>query len=331
MFKRRSRLAFALAVPFVLGGCAGGVSQLDSAALTVQTRMGQGIKTLMDFISPEKQKSCGLDATSCKAVKFPAVFQDFEAFMPQVVETMLALDPRYKPYFESNFRFFRNPAASTNAGAIAFFDFEQGFTGINNWPELHQSYRDQYASLLKTLPPEQRPNISTLNGVLLMFALANEYTHWKLDHEGTTYERKLAADRNDAATFCSLYAREQHVSDLMSMDLMTRLIKHAADNKDRELAMAVRIIVKALHWENSDAWYDLTTAGRYDDAYTTYRDMAFERLAPNIRPVRGACVGIAGLPWETNQLSHSMITRLQSPLTQSMPKTATPKKLFYFF
>lgn len=305
MIFRRSRIAFTLAAAMAAAGCAG--PDTAGKLITQLSKLDAG--GVVALTPPDT--SCKPNDTACAPIRFSNVSGSFKQVMPEVAEVMIRLDPRYKDYLRhSDIRFYSNQSESSIPGALAFYDTEKKYTAVNDYPEAHQKHNDKlgyYLSVLgEQIPEAIRPDIGMLKGLMLMAALANEFAHYKSEQAGySTIMPTLKA--KDTNRFCAAYARVQHVSDLMSLDIMERVLRHAVKTNDQKLRIAARLVTQVALWPEATPWLDAVEANEPTISALASGLMVKSRLRLNMRAYAAECGGIKGKPWVIYQLSPTTI------------------------
>lgn len=91
--------------------------------------------------------------------------------------------------------------------------------------DLHR-YKSEYTVATVVIPKSQRPDFDQYMVVLTALSLANEKAHFDQDQAGSLkdfFELKAA---NETGKYCALYGLQQHVSDIVMLDMAIRLSEY---------------------------------------------------------------------------------------------------------
>lgn len=233
------------------------------------------------------------------------------------VKSLAALDARYAEYFSrSHFLLAQRRGQSYAPNAIAFFVGKSAFTVINDFEDTKAKTRAFYNIATADMAAEARPSYGQFLAVRMMTALSNEYAHWRQYNQGLY----IQAENDAASDFdCAVYARMQHASDLMSMDMLKRLLVLSRDNKDARTGFAATISASILlNWNRAMDWSKAVIEGDDKSERKAIAEMARYRLPANNATV--GCVPQDGtLPWVTTHLPKSLIQSIDAPITQPFP------------
>ena len=88
--------------------------------------------------------------------------------------------------------------------------------------DLHR-YKSEYTIATVVIPKSQRPDFDQYMVVLTALSLANEKAHFDQDQAGSLKDFFALKAENETAKYCALYGLQQHVSDIVMLDMAIRL------------------------------------------------------------------------------------------------------------
>lgn len=87
-------------------------------------------------------------------------------------------------------------------------------------------YKTEYVVATSIIPKSQRPDFDQYMTVLTALSLANERAHFEQDRNGSFNDFFHYRAEKELNESCSLYALQQHVSDIVMFDLALKLETH---------------------------------------------------------------------------------------------------------
>lgn len=88
--------------------------------------------------------------------------------------------------------------------------------------DLHR-YKSEYTVATVVIPKSQRPDFDQYMVVLTALSLANEKAHFDQDQAGSLKDFFDLKAANETGKYCALYGLQQHVSDIVMLDMAIRL------------------------------------------------------------------------------------------------------------
>lgn len=238
-----------------------------------------------------------------------------ETVFDVAVRALVALDPRYQDYFrQSLFYLSHFPELTPAKNAYAYFNAVAGYTIINDFEKWRQQDRERHAALASELSKDTRPSLGLYRVVQMMVYLSNEYTHWRHYKNGIL---KTWSELGHTDEGCALYARMQHSSDLMSLDMLGRLFDVSQKRQDARLGYAVIGGARTLMGDALAAsWVESMTKKDAIALRRITQDMSRRRLKSN-NDLQDCPTGDTDtLPWIKTPLPSYQIKLLDEPLTQ---------------
>ncbi|MBU6235186.1 MAG: hypothetical protein KGQ41_05025 [Alphaproteobacteria bacterium] len=236
---------------------------------------------------------------------------------------MTSLDNRYDAYFkESPFYFANTPSQSLVPSAVAFFMSIGGYTVINDFPENNRAVALDYRLGVGKMKAEARPSLGQIRAIRMMVALSNEYAHWR-QYKAGAQQRMLGDNTTGNTEFCATYSRLQHTSDLMSLDLLKRVLLDTKKRKDLKIATAALYgSIIMLRPQTAIDWTFAVLEGNEKAERKAVYNMSVERVQAN-NPIQGCEQKEGGLPWVTTRLPQDLLAAIDTPLTLREPPSYT--------
>lgn len=239
-----------------------------------------------------------------------------ETVFDMAVRALVALGPHYQDYFkQSLFYISRFPEQPLGRNAYAYFNSVSGHTVINDFQKWRLQDKARHAALVADLPPNLKPSLGLYRVVQMMAMLSNEYTHWRHYKNGVV---RAWLDSGNTEEGCSVYARMQHASDLMTLDMLTRLFDISLKRKDAKLGYAAIGGARTLLGDaGSIQWVEAVQKNDLIALRKVIQAMSRWRLKPNNDTQDCKSDETDVLPWIKTPLPRYIIQAIDEPLTQT--------------
>lgn len=176
-------------------------------------------------------------AIFCVAVTSSALA---EPAMPHVqAARMLILDvvPEYKDFFDStNIEYVSGPLAP-----LARFQPRPDQKGAVAFGTDLKRYRDDYVIIASVVPRDIRPDFEQYLTVLTALSIANEKAHFDQHRAGSMDDFFDFKVRDKTDEMCGLYGLQQHISDVVMLDMALRLYFHFQQIESKRGMQAVSV------------------------------------------------------------------------------------------